>query len=86
LHGCETWSLILGEEHKLRVFQNRVMRRIFVGKRDAVTGEWKTLHNEKLLPLPKYYSGGNIKQMSWARHIATMRTVDVLTGFWCEET
>jgi len=57
-----------------------------VGKRDAVTGEWKTLHNEKLLPLPKYYSGGNIKQMSWARHIATMRTVDVLTGFWCEET
>jgi hypothetical protein len=42
LHGCETWSLILREEHRLRVFENRVLRRIFGVKRDEVTGEEKT--------------------------------------------
>jgi hypothetical protein len=39
LYGCETWSLILGEEHRLGVFENRVLRRIFGPKRDEVTGE-----------------------------------------------
>jgi hypothetical protein len=48
LYGCETWSLTLREEHKLRVFENRVLRRIFVPKRDGVTGEWRKLHNEGL--------------------------------------
>jgi hypothetical protein len=46
LHGCETWSLTLREEHILRVFQNRVLRRIFEPKRDEVTGAWRKLHNE----------------------------------------
>jgi hypothetical protein len=44
LYGCETWSLTLREEHRLRVFENRVLRRIFGPKRDEVTGEWRRLH------------------------------------------
>jgi hypothetical protein len=48
LYGCETWSLTLREEHTLRVFENRVLRRIFGPKRDEVTGEWRKLHNEEL--------------------------------------
>ena len=48
LCGCETWSLTLREERKLRVFENRVVRRIFGPKRDEVTGEWRKLHNEEL--------------------------------------
>jgi hypothetical protein len=45
LYGCETWSLILGEECRLRVFKNRVLRRIFGLKRHKVTGGWRKLHN-----------------------------------------
>ena len=48
LYGCKTWSLTLREERRLRVFENRVMRRIFGPKRDEVTGEWRKLHNEEL--------------------------------------
>jgi hypothetical protein len=48
LYGCETWSLTLREEHRLRMFENRVLRRIFGPKRDEVTGEWRKLHNEEL--------------------------------------
>jgi hypothetical protein len=54
LYGCETWSLTVREEHKLRVFEIRVLRRIFGPKRDGVTGGWRKLHNEELLNL--YYS------------------------------
>jgi hypothetical protein len=48
LYGCETWSLTLREEHKLRVFENRVLRRIFGTTRDEVTGERRKLHSEEL--------------------------------------
>jgi hypothetical protein len=48
LYGCETWSLTLREEHGLRVFENRVLKRIFGPKRDEVIGEWRKLHNEEL--------------------------------------
>jgi hypothetical protein len=48
LYGCETWSLTLREERRLRVFDKRVLRRIFRPKRDEVTGEWRKLHNEEL--------------------------------------
>jgi hypothetical protein len=48
LYGCETWLLTLREEHRLRVFENRVLRRIFGPKRDKITGEWRKLHNEEL--------------------------------------
>jgi hypothetical protein len=48
LYGCETWSLALREERRLRVFENWVLRGIFGFKRDKVTGEWRELHNEEL--------------------------------------
>ena len=46
LYGCETWSLTLREERRLRAFENRVLRRVFGPKRDEMTGEWRKLHNE----------------------------------------
>ena len=75
LYGCETWSLKLREEGRLRVFENRVLRRIFGPKRDEVTGEWRKLHNEELNDL---YSSPNIvrviksRRMRWAGHVARM--------------
>jgi hypothetical protein len=75
LYGCETWSLTLREEHRLRVFENRVLRRILGPKRDEVTGERRKLHNEELRDL---YSSPNIiriiksRRMRWAEHVARM--------------
>ena len=57
LYGCETWPLTLREEHRLRVFENRVLRRIYGSKRDGVRGQWRKLHNEELKSL---YSSPNI--------------------------
>jgi len=57
LYECDTWSLTLREEHWLRVFENRVLKRIFGPKRDEITGEWKKLQNEELYDL---YSSSNI--------------------------
>ena len=48
LYGCATWSLTLREERRLRVFENRVLRRVFGPKRDEVTGEWRKLDKEEL--------------------------------------
>jgi hypothetical protein len=48
LNGCETWSLTLREERKLRVFDNMVLRRIFGPRRDEVTGEWRRLHKKEI--------------------------------------
>jgi hypothetical protein len=75
LCGYETWSLTLREEHKLRVFENRVLRRIFGPKRDGVTGGWRKLYNEELHNL---YSSPSIiriiksRRMRWAGHLARM--------------
>jgi hypothetical protein len=78
LYGCETWSLTLREEHRLRVFENRVLRRIFRPKRDEVTGGWRKLHNEELHGL--YFSSSIIRviksrKMRWAGHVARMGEV-----------
>jgi hypothetical protein len=51
LYGCETWSLTLREERRLRMFENSVLRRIFGPKRDEILGEWRTLLNEELIDL-----------------------------------
>jgi hypothetical protein len=75
LYGCETWSLTLREEHRLRMFENKVLRRIFGPKRDEVTGEWRKLHNEELRDF--YSSPGIIRilktrRMRWEGHVARM--------------
>ena len=75
LYGCETWSLTLSEERRLRVFETRALMLIFGPKRDEVTGEWRKLHNEELSDL---YSLPNIvrvvksRRMRWAGHVARM--------------
>jgi hypothetical protein len=66
LYGCGTWSLILRKEHRLRVFENRVLGRVFGPKRDEVTGDWRKLHNEELHNL---YSSPNIIRMIKARRV-----------------
>jgi hypothetical protein len=72
---CE-WSLTLRAENRLRVFENRVLRRIFGPKRDEVTGEWRKLYNEELRDL--YSSPSSIiriiksRRMRWAGHVARM--------------
>jgi hypothetical protein len=84
LYGCETWSLTLREEHRLRVFQNRLLRRIFGPKRDEVTGGWRKLHNEELHNL---YSSPSIirmmksRRMRWAGYIARMERREMHIGF-----
>jgi hypothetical protein len=66
LYGCETWSLTLREEHRLRVFENRMLRRMFGPKRDDVTGNWRKLHNEEL---HKLYSSPDIIRMIMSRRM-----------------
>jgi len=75
LYGCETWSLTLREERKLKVFENRVLRRVFGPKRDEVTGEWRKLHNEDfkdLYFLPNIVRVVKTRRMRWAGHVARM--------------
>ncbi|KAJ4445204.1 hypothetical protein ANN_07005 [Periplaneta americana] len=75
LYGCETWTLTLREEQRLRVFENKVLTKIFVAKRDEVTGEWRKLHNAELHAL---YSSPDIirniksRRLRWAGHVARM--------------
>jgi len=54
LYGCETCPLTLSDEYRLRVFENRVLKKIFEPKRDELRGEWKKLHNEELYYLFPY--------------------------------
>jgi len=75
LYGCETWSLTLGEERKLRVFENKVLRRIFGPRRDEVTGDWRRLHNEELDDLscsPNIVRVIKWRRMRWAGHVVHM--------------
>jgi len=75
LNGCETWSLSLREECRLRVYENRVLRRIFGPKRDKITGEWRKLHNEELNDLSSLSSIVWViksRRIRWAGHVAQM--------------
>jgi hypothetical protein len=84
-YGCETWSLTLNEEHRLRVFVNRVLRRIFVPKRIEVKEAWRKLHNEELSDL--YFSPSIIrmmmlKRMRWAGHVVRIGTRGMRVVYW----
>jgi hypothetical protein len=75
----------LREERRLRVFENRVLRRVFGQKRDEVTGEWRKLHNEELndlYSLPNSVRVVKSRRMRWAGHVARMGREEVCTGFW----
>jgi hypothetical protein len=78
LYGGETWSFTLREEHRLRVFENRVLRRIFGPKRDEVTGGWRKLHNEELHDLyasPSIVRVIKARRVRWVGHVACMGEV-----------
>jgi hypothetical protein len=85
LYGCETWLLTMREECRLKVFENRALRRRFGPKRDKVTGEWRKLHNEEFSDL---YSSPNIvwviqlRRMRWAGHVVLQGRGEAYTGFW----
>ena len=86
LYGCETWSLTLREESRLKVFENRILRRKFGPKRNE-NGEWRRLHNEELHSL--YRSPNDVRviksrRLRWAGHVARMEedrsAFKILTG------
>jgi hypothetical protein len=75
LYGCETWLLTLREDHRIRVFENSLLRRIFGPKRDEVTSEWRKLHSEKLNDLyfvPNIVRVIKSRRMRWVGHLAHM--------------
>ena len=84
LYGCETWSLTLREERRLRVFENRVLMRVFGPKRDEVSGEWRKLHKEELRD---HYSLPNIgrvvksRRMRWRSTSHVWGRGEMCTGF-----
>jgi len=76
LYGCETWSLKFKEERRLRVFENRVLRRIFGPRKDEVTRECRKLCNEELedlYPSPNTLRVIKSRRMRWAEHVARIR-------------
>jgi len=84
LYRCETWSLTLREERRLRVFKNRMLRKIFGTKREDVAGKWRKLHNEELHDLyssPHIIRVINSRRIIWVGYVARMGR-EVYTGFW----
>jgi hypothetical protein len=87
LYGCGTWSLTLREEYRLRVFENRVLRRIFGPKRDEVTGEWRKLHSEELHNLysfPDIIRQITSRRLRWTGHVERRERRGKYTQFWWE--
>ena len=75
LYGSETWSLTLREEHKLRMFENKVLRKIFGAMRDKITGEWRKVQNAELhalYSLPNITRNLKLRRLRWAGHVACM--------------
>jgi hypothetical protein len=76
---------MLRQERRTRVFENRVLRKIFGPKKDEVTGEWGRLHNEELsdlYSLPNIFLVIKSRRMGWAVHVARNGRGEVCTGFW----
>jgi hypothetical protein len=87
LYRHETWFLTLREEHRLRVFENRVLGTIFGLKRNEVTREWRKLHNDKLrelYSLPSINRIIKLRRMKWASHVARMGRRGMHIGYWWE--
>jgi hypothetical protein len=85
LYGFVTWSLILREELRLKVFENRVLRIIFGSRRVEMEGKWRKLNNEEFNDL--YFSPNIVRVIKsrrtrWAEHVASMEIVEVHTSFW----
>ena len=84
LYGCETWSLTLREEQRLRVFENKVLRKIFGASRDKITGEWRKLHNaelQALYSLPNIISKLKSRRLRCAGHVALWSNPEMHTEF-----
>jgi hypothetical protein len=81
LYAFETWSLTLKEEHGLRVFENRTLRRIFGPKRDEITGEWRKLHEKEMYSSPYIIRAIKSRIIRWAGHVARLGRAEVHTGF-----
>jgi len=87
LYGREIWSLTLREERRLRVFEKRVLRRIFGPKKEEVTVEWRKLHNEELNDLdcsPNIVRVIKSRRMRWAGNVARIGREEAYTGVWWE--
>jgi len=83
--GWQTWSLTIREKHRLRVFENRVLRRMFGPKREEVTRDWRKLYNEELNDMhsPKIVQVTKLRKSGWEGHLARMgevRHIQVLVG------
>jgi hypothetical protein len=84
LYGCESWSLTLREKYRLRVSENRMLRRIFGPRKDEVTGNWRKLHNElhNLYSLPSISRMIKLRRMRWAGYVARMGRNGIYVGYW----
>jgi hypothetical protein len=85
MYGCETWSLTLREEHRLMVFENRVLRRIFGPKKHEVTGEWRKLQYEEvrdLYPASSIITIFKSWRMGWEGHVERMGRRGLLIDYW----
>jgi hypothetical protein len=86
-YGRITWSLPLREEHRLSVFENRVLRRLFGPSKDEVTGGWRKLSNEELNNLhtsPSIIGVMKSRRMRWAGYVAQMVIREMHVGYWWE--